>query len=108
MTITYALMERLEKLCEQQPDRVQVLKKADVKRLIQDGSGAVTGVEYEFKGQRYTENGAVILATGGYAADFDPNGMLAKHRPDTLKLSTTNGDHCVSASLGYTLHDGSG
>lgn len=95
MTITYALMERLEKLCEQQPDRVQVLKKADVKRLIQDGSGAVTGVEYEFKGQRYTENGAVILATGGYAADFAPDGMLAKHRPDTLKLSTTNGDHCT-------------
>jgi succinate dehydrogenase/fumarate reductase flavoprotein subunit len=106
MTITYALMERLEKLCEQQPDRVQVLKKADVKRLIQDGSGAVTGVEYEFKGQHYTENGAVILATGGYAADFDPKGMLAKHRPDTLKLSTTNGDHCTGDGLKMALQIG--
>lgn len=92
-------MTKLEKLCETIPDRVQVLKKAKVTKLLQDQKGAVTGVEYEFKGQKYTENGAVILATGGYAADFAPDGMLAKHRPDTLKLSTTNGNHCTGDGL---------
>jgi len=99
MVITYALMEGIEKLAEEQPNRVQILKKARVTKLLQDSEGGVTGVEYEFKGKKYTENGAVILATGGYAADFAPDGMLAKHRPDTLPLSTTNGDHCTGDGL---------
>lgn len=98
MVITYALMEGIEKLCEEQPDRMQVLKKARVTKLIQE-NGAVTGVEYEFKGKKYTEKGAVILSTGGYAADFAPDGLLAKYRPDTVKLSTTNGDHCTGDGL---------
>lgn len=99
MVITYALMEGIEKLAEEHPERVQILKKARVTKLLQDSAGAVTGVEYEFKGQKYTENGAVILATGGYAADFAKDGMLAQHRPDTLHLSTTNGDHCTGDGL---------
>lgn len=99
MVITYALMEALEDLANKQPDRVQILKKARVTGLKQDSNGAVTGVEYEFKGQKYTENGAVIIATGGYAADFAKDGLLAKHRPDTMKLSTTNGDHCTGDGL---------
>lgn len=32
--------------------------------------------------------------TGGYAADFDPAGLLAKYRPELLDLPTTNGEHC--------------
>lgn len=95
MVITYAQMEALEELAEKDPNRVQIIKKARVTKLLKDGSGAVTGVEYEFDGQTYTENGPVILATGGYAADFSADGLLAKHRPDLLKLPTTNGDHCT-------------
>lgn len=106
MVITYALMEKLEELADTQPDRVQVLKKARVTKLLQDASGAVTGVEYEFKGQKYTENGVVILATGGYAADFEKDGMLAKYRPDTLNLSTTNGDHCTGDGLKMAMSIG--
>lgn len=64
MVITYALMEGLEKFAEEQPERVQILKKAKVTNLLYE-NGAVTGVEYEFKGQKYSEKGAVILATGG-------------------------------------------
>lgn len=64
MVITYALMEGLENLAEKSPDRVQILKKARVTKLLYEND-AVTGVEYEFKGQKYTEKGAVILATGG-------------------------------------------
>ena len=64
MVITYALMEGLENLAESSPDRVQILKKARVTKLLYEGD-VVTGVEYEFSRQKYTEKGAVILATGG-------------------------------------------
>ena len=40
-------------------------------------------------------DGVVILATGGYAADFGETSLLKKHRPDTFGLSTTNGTHAT-------------
>ncbi|TIA88701.1 hypothetical protein E3P81_03356 [Wallemia ichthyophaga] len=91
MTITYALMEKLEDLAQSQPNRAKVLKKSCVTRLLQDNDLTVTGVEYEKDGQKFTELGPVILATGGYAADFGDNSLLAKHRPDLMHLPTTNG-----------------
>merc|ERR1711939_442329 len=36
MAITYALMQRLEELCESDPERVQVIKKAKVERINDD------------------------------------------------------------------------
>nr|XP_019008521.1 fumarate reductase [Kwoniella pini CBS 10737]OCF47302.1 fumarate reductase [Kwoniella pini CBS 10737] len=94
MTITYALMEKLEDLAESSPDRVKVLKKAKVTKLLNEGD-KVVGVEYEKDGQRFTEQGPVILATGGYAADFTGDSLLKKHRPEYYDLPTTNGDHCT-------------
>ena len=91
MTITYAQMEKLEELAENDPERVQIIKKADVKKLVTGPDGDVIGVEFVHDGQTYTEHGPVVLATGGYAADFADDGLLAKHRPDTVKLPTTNG-----------------
>jgi succinate dehydrogenase/fumarate reductase flavoprotein subunit len=69
MVITYAQMERLEDLAVSQPDRVTILKKARVTRLLKDGD-AVIGVAYEKDGKTQEAHGPVILATGGYAADF--------------------------------------
>lgn len=106
MTITYAQMEALEDLAESDPNRVQIIKKAKVTKLLKE-NGAVVGVEFEFDGKTYTENGPVILATGGYAADFSPDGLLAKHRPDLLKLPTTNGDHCTGDGQKMALAIGS-
>ncbi|KAF5345272.1 hypothetical protein D9758_008488 [Tetrapyrgos nigripes] len=94
MVITYAQMERLEDLAVSQPDRVKILKKARVTKLIKDETG-VSGVEYEQNGKTSTLHGPVILATGGYAADFTPNSLLKKHRPEYYELPTTNGDHCT-------------
>ncbi|GAA5878002.1 hypothetical protein JCM3774_005976 [Rhodotorula dairenensis] len=93
MTITYALMEKLEDLAEAHPERVKFLKRANVRRLVRDGE-EVVGCEYEYQGAKHTAHGPVILATGGYAADFDKNGLLAKYRPELLDLPTTNGEHC--------------
>ena len=94
MAITYALMQRLEELVEQDPDRVQVIKKAKVVSLNKEGN-IVTGCTYEFGGESHSVDGAVILATGGYAADFSDTSLLKKHRPDTFDLATTNGTHAT-------------
>ena len=88
-------MERLEDLAVSAPDRVAVRKKARVTRLLREGGGAVVGVEYEHAGQTATARGPVILATGGYAADFTETSLLKKHRPELWDLPTTNGDHCT-------------
>ncbi|KAI1657641.1 Flavocytochrome c [Daldinia decipiens] len=94
MAITYALMQRLEELAETEPERVQIIKKARVTGLNKDGN-KVTGVTYESSGESATLEGPVVLATGGYAADFGENSLLQKHRPDTIGLATTNGTHAT-------------
>lgn len=94
MAITYALMQRLEELTEQDPDRVQVIKKAKVTKLNKDGN-KVTGVTYDFGGETHSVDGVVVLATGGYAADFGEDSLLKKHRPDTFDLASTNGTHAT-------------
>lgn len=94
MVITYALMEALENIAEETPDRARIIKKARVTKVLREGDKSV-GVEYECDGKTYKEYGPVVLATGGYAADFDKGGLLEQHRPDLLGLSTTNGDHCT-------------
>ncbi|GJJ05989.1 hypothetical protein Clacol_000176 [Clathrus columnatus] len=94
MVITYAQMERLEDLAQSIPDRVKIHKKARVTKLIKDGD-VVVGVEYTHEGQNKKVHGPVILATGGYAADFTEDSLLKKHRPEYWDLPTTNGDHCT-------------
>ncbi|KZW01656.1 Flavocytochrome c [Exidia glandulosa HHB12029] len=92
MVITYAQLERIEDLAVSMSDRVRVLKKATVNKLIIE-DGKVVGVEFTHDGQSKTERGAVILATGGYAADFTETSLLKKHRPEYVDLPTTNGEH---------------
>jgi len=88
-------MERLEDLAVSQPDRVKIVKKARVTELIKDKSGNVIGVKYIQQNKEHTAEGPVILATGGYAADFTKDSLLEKYRPELVKLPTTNGDHCT-------------
>jgi flavocytochrome c len=94
MAITYALMQRYEELAEKDPDRVTLIKKAKVTKVNMDGNRA-TGVTYQFNGEDVTVDGPVILATGGFAADFTEDSLLKKHRPDTFDLATTNGAHAT-------------
>lgn len=98
MAITYALMQRLEELAERDPERVQIIKKARVTSINKQGNRA-TGVSYEYGGEQCSVDGVVILATGGYAADFTETSLLKKHRPDTYDLSTTNGTHATGDGL---------
>lgn len=99
MTITYALMEKFDDISKKSPELAQVVTLARVTRLVTDGTGAVVGVEFEKNGVLYQETGPVIISTGGFAADFSKDSLLAKYRPDLLHLPTTNGDHCTGDGL---------
>ncbi|ORX94242.1 Flavocytochrome c [Basidiobolus meristosporus CBS 931.73] len=109
MTITYALMEKLEKLAKSEPHRVQCITKARATQLIRDDSGTVIGIEYEKKGQKIVEYGPVILATGGFAADFTDNSLIKQYRPEWVDLPTSNGDfstgdgHKMAISVGGSM-----
>lgn len=99
MTITYALMEKLEKICTEEPKRAKVIVKARVSELIKDASGSVVGVKYESDGKMFTESGPVIIATGGYGADYEKDSLLRKYRPDILDVPTTCGSHCTGDGI---------
>ena len=98
MAITYALMQRLEELVESDPERVQIIKKARVTAVNKE-SNRITGVTYDFGGEQCSLDGVVVLATGGYAADFTETSLLKKHRPDTYDLASTNGTHATGDGL---------
>lgn len=101
MTITYALMEKMEEICKNEPHRARLLNRAVAKRLLTDANGAVTGVQYEHKGETHEAHGPVIICTGGYGADFSSTGLLAKYRPDlaSSSIATTNGEHCTGDGI---------
>ena len=94
MAITYALMQRLEELSLKEPHRVQIVKRARVTSINRDGN-LISGVTYESNGESHVADGVVVLATGGYAADFGNQSLLQQHRPDTFNLSSTNGTHAT-------------
>merc|ERR1711972_132496 len=97
MTITYALIQMLEKVSEK-TDRGRIITKACVNKLITNGN-AVVGCEYAKGGQQYKEFGPVVFASGGFGADFGQDSLLAKYRPDLLHLPTTNGEHCTGDGI---------
>ncbi len=108
MAITYALMEKLEEIAESSPDRAAILLKSRVIKLIKKSSNIVTGVEYEINGKKQQLTGPVILATGGYAADFTENSLLKKYRPDVYDLPSTNGTHATGDGQKMVMEAGGG
>merc|ERR1719487_757096 len=97
MTITYALMQRFEKIAERS-DKARIVTKAKVFELLTN-NGAVVGCNYEKGGEKNQEYGCVVLCSGGFGADFSSNSLLAKYRPDLLHLPTTNGEHCTGDGI---------
>jgi len=98
MTITYALIQMVEKIAER-TDRARIITKARAKQLLVNGAGACVGLVYEKGGLDFQEHGPVILATGGFGADFTTDSLLAQYRPDLLHLPTTNGEHCTGDGI---------
>eukprot|EP00755_Sulcionema_specki_P015712 Sspe_Gene.979::Locus_330_Transcript_14_15_Confidence_0.149_Length_2472::g.979::m.979 len=98
MTITYGLMEKFEKIMAAEPERAQLLTKARVTELLTEG-GKVVGCRYEKDGATHEARGPVVLATGGFGADFSADSLLAKLRPEYMELPTTNGTHCTGDGI---------
>jgi len=108
-TITYALMEKLEKIMEDSKGQLaRIITKAEVYKLITGPEGVVKGVEYKKGGQSHQEYGPVIVCTGGFAADFAPDSLLNVHRPDLAHLPTTNGEHCTGDGIKMSVAAGAG
>merc|ERR1719511_562382 len=97
MTITYALIQMVEKVAEKL-DRARIVTKARAVRLLTSG-GVCTGLVYEKGGTDYSESGPVILCSGGFGADFTQDSLLAQYRPDLMHLPTTNGEHCTGDGI---------
>merc|ERR1712100_243729 len=97
MTITYALIQMLEKVAEK-CDKARIVTKAEVFKLILNGR-AVVGCEYRKAGKVVKEFGPVVFASGGFGADFGSDSLLAMGRPDLLHLPTTNGEHCTGDAI---------
>lgn len=99
MAITYRLLETLENLADSEPERVKIMKNTQVIDLVIDDSdkSVVKGVKYKDlkTKEKDTLMGPVIMATGGYAADFTKNSLLRKFRPDIIDLPSTNGNHAT-------------
>jgi len=97
MTITYALIQMLEKVAER-TDRARIITKARAHKLLMN-EGTCIGLVYEKGGKDEKEYGPVILASGGFGADFTQNSLLAQYRPDLMHLPTTNGEHCTGDGI---------
>merc|ERR1712129_387751 len=63
MTITYALIQMVEKIAEKS-DKARIITKARVTQLLTN-SGVCVGLVFERGGVEFQEHGPVILATGG-------------------------------------------
>merc|ERR1711904_221143 len=97
MTITYALIQMLEKIAEK-TDRAQIITKGKATQLLMNGKNCI-GLVYEKGGVAEKLYGPVILASGGFGADFTSNSLLAQYRPDLMHLPTTNGEHCTGDGI---------
>jgi len=101
MTITYALIQMLEKVAEK-TDRARIITKACAHKLLTNTSGgklSVVGLVYSKNGEDFKEFGPVIFCSGGFGADFTTDSLLAQYRPDLLHLPTTNGEHCTGDGI---------
>jgi len=97
MTITYALIQMVEKIAESS-EIAKVVTKARATKLLSEG-GKCVGVEYEKGGEILKAMGPVVIATGGFGADFSQDSLLAKYRPDLMHLPTSNGEHCTGDGI---------
>jgi flavocytochrome c len=99
MTITYALLEKLEEI-EKLTKGVdaKILTKSKVTKLLTEDKNVI-GVEYVKDGKTHQAYGVVVIATGGFGADFTETSLLSKFRPDLKHLATTNGSHCTGDGI---------
>eukprot|EP00906_Rhabdomonas_costata_P033653 RCo047402 len=117
--ITSRLIQRLQQVCETTPHLARIELSSRVTRLLTDEAGDVVGVEFtDHQGRSTAAQGPVVLATGGFAADFGPDSLLLQcnatsdawpeTRPQLLNLPTSNGAHCTGDGVKIARAIGAG
>jgi len=99
------LLEALEEMEKMNPSRCKIVNQANVVKLLYNENG-VYRVEYIKNNTRHTENGVVIIASGGYAADYTETSLLKKYRPELLSFPTTNGSHYIGDGIKMAIEIG--
>ncbi|KAF6063522.1 FAD binding domain family protein [Candida albicans] len=91
--IVSALTKKLDGFQAENPDQLTILKSSTLTKILTEGN-KVKGIEFTDSEKQpqemYADN--VVLATGGFSADFDsPTSLLQKYRPDLLGFPSSNG-----------------
>ena len=81
MTITYALIQMVEKIAERKPDLARIITKARAHTLLTNSSGACMGLTYEKMGPMSRHMDLSSSRQVGLGADF------------------TNSEHCASDGI---------
>ncbi|CAK4078488.1 unnamed protein product [Aphanomyces euteiches] len=94
--VGFAIISALKKAIEESP-QIKIVTQAKVTKLLSNGN-AVSGLEYQVDGQNFVlSTPAVILATGGYAANTP---LLKSLAPGMEAFATTNGPWATGDGLG--------
>ncbi|VDN52115.1 unnamed protein product [Dracunculus medinensis] len=92
--IIKALSAKINKIAEDNPEKVRILLKTEVIGMV-TWNDFITGVRIKREGSKQIDeiNGkAVILATGGFSNDRSNEGsLLSEFAPEKLSFPTTNG-----------------
>ena len=96
MTITYALMQRFEKIAETS-DRARIVNKARVFNLLTEGPKQVIGCEYEKAGMAYNECAGRYSTRGRIKSILHSDSVIAistQHvTPHSVRQSVANCNH---------------
>ncbi|CAD7948588.1 unnamed protein product [Amoebophrya sp. A25] len=109
LAITSALIKMVEKIAqESKGEKAKIITNAKATELIFENEEKVTGVKYEKDGETVKQMGAVIIATGGFGADFSSTTgcLLEKYRPDLLFDPTSNGEFATGDGIKMALEIG--
>lgn len=83
------LVNHLEEIAAKYDDSIDVFNNCDVKKILTDKDGNVTGATVGTEGgPRDVKAKAVLLASGGFGHNKK---MIRKYRPDLVNYETTNG-----------------
>ncbi|ODV97719.1 hypothetical protein PACTADRAFT_224 [Pachysolen tannophilus NRRL Y-2460] len=117
----YAIISQLVKFVKNQENLTVLSSSRAIKLLTDDGERKkIIGLEYQDESgtlsnpaiTKKINTNVVVLATGGYSADFtSQNSLLSQYRRDLIKLPSTNGQQTtgdgikLAADIGARLVD---
>lgn len=110
--MVFAITKKIKKYAKEHNDQLELEFGSKLVGIESNGEGEVAGVTIQNGDElRTVPTNNLILATGGYSADYEADSILGKYRPDVLTYETTNGlfttgdGHKVALAAGAALVD---